>query len=169
MKWHLKRSAQYFGTGDLEMPKPSLRQIEEAKSEEIADMLFRGKLKSADQMARYATKLEVEPWQLEMLAISPNVQKALEARVRALALARMPGVIDAQADKAEEGDTQAATFVAKVGEVIKTGGGVTVQNNMAVDQRKGGEPEQVIAFIETFRQRQLNGVHRKLKSGSDSE
>lgn len=168
MKWHLKRSAQYFGTGDIGVPSPSVRQLEDTKADEIAEMVFQSKLSTPKQIEKLAQRLNVEVWQIESLKVSPAVQKALEMRVRALALERMPGIIEAQSEKAKE-DVQSATFVAKAAEVLKPGGGVVVQNNTVNDQRKGGDSEQTVAFIERMRDRQLGTLQRKLANGTDPD
>ena len=169
MKWAKQRSFQVFGTGDIDVPKPSIRQIEETKADEIAEMVFRSKLSTPKQKQELAALLGCQVEHIEWLKVSPAVQKALEVRVRALALERMPGIIEAQAKKAEE-DVQSATFVAKAAEVLKTGGGVTVNTAVGVDNsRKGGDSEQQVAFIERMRDRQLVVLQRKLGNGSEPQ
>lgn len=169
MKWHLKRSFQVFGTGDIEAPKPTIRQIEETRADEIAEMVFNSKLKTLKQKQALAKQLGCEVAHIEWLKVSPAIQKALEIRVRALAMEKMPGIIEAQSKKAEE-DVQSATFVAKAAEVLKTGGGVTVNTAVGVDNsRKGGDSEQQVAFIERMRDRQLVVLQRKLGNGSEPQ
>lgn len=173
-KWafQTKHAPVYYGTGDIPvMPKPkrSHRDITETEADEVAQLLFEGKLKSDAQITKLADKLNIEPWKVSLLGINPNVQKGLEERVRGLALAKMPAIVEAQAERAKE-DVKSADFVGKAAGVIKSGGGAMVQVNTAVDtSRKGGNSEQVVAMIETFRQRQLGGLQRRLGNGNDPE
>ena len=61
MKWHLARSAQYFGTGDIVDPPPSVRQLEDTRGDEIAAMVFEGKLDTPGKIKKLADQLRVEP------------------------------------------------------------------------------------------------------------
>ena len=157
---------KYWGPGDaisLDDVRTGAVDRTTEKLEMLARLFASGGVRTKPQARKIAKILGTTEYQIELLKKNPKMGKRVAELMKTAAIHYTAEAMPHMARRAKE-DVQAFKVVGQMAEVIAQPGiGVQVNTNVSVaNQRQGQEPEQVVAFIQTARDRFSAGFLRQL-------
>ena len=146
----------------LEKAHGRVNMLSEDHIELLAQEIADGNASTPAQIVKLAKKYGLPEYEMKLLIRHRGIGKKTAEALKLRALHKTAAALEAQGEKAKE-DTAAFVAVAKIaGEGLYPAGGVSVNTTVTVDQRRAGDTEATIAFIERMRERQLQGAARRL-------